>query len=454
MNKLKELRILSPTAILGYGFPASSFRAGLEREPHLVAVDAGSTDPGPFYLGSGQSFTRRSAVKRDLRYLIEASLEREIPLVIGSAGGSGAKAHLDWNLAIIEEVLEELKASALLALIYSDIDCDLIRAKLRKGQIHPLGPVPDLKEEELSRAANLVAQMGMEPIMEALERGAQIVLAGRAYDPAVFAALPVLKGYDRALALHLGKILECAAIAAQPGSGSDCLLGYLYRDSFVLEAPNPQRQCTRLSVAAHTLYEKSDPYNLPGPGGSLDLTNTVFQELPRGRVAVSGTAFVPTEKYFLKLEGAKLIGYRTISIAGARDPLMIEQIDEIIAGVKERVADNFRDWQDYKLHVHCYGKNGVMGCLEPTPRPGHELGLVIEAVAPTQEVADTICSFARSTLLHYGYPGRKATAGNLAFPYSPSDVSSGAVYQFNLHHLMELDPGENLFPIELRRSGQ
>ncbi|NLJ80467.1 MAG: 3-methylaspartate ammonia-lyase, partial [Firmicutes bacterium] len=148
------------------------------------------------------------------------------------------------------------------------------------------------------------------------------------------------------------------------------------------------------------------------------------------------------------------IGYRTISIAGARDPLMIEQIDEIIAGVKERVADNFRDWQDYKLHVHCYGKNGVMGCLEPTPRPGHELGLVIEAVAPTQEVADTICSFARSTLLHYGYPGRKATAGNLAFPYSPSDVSSGAVYQFNLHHLMELDPGENLFPIELRRSGQ
>lgn len=61
---MEVLRILSPTAILGYGFPVSSFKAGLDREPHVIAVDAGSTDPGPFYLGSGQSFTQRSAVMR------------------------------------------------------------------------------------------------------------------------------------------------------------------------------------------------------------------------------------------------------------------------------------------------------------------------------------------------------------------------------------------------------
>jgi hypothetical protein len=48
-----EIRILSPTAILGYGFPESSFQAGLARKPHLIAVDAGSTDPGPYYLGAG-----------------------------------------------------------------------------------------------------------------------------------------------------------------------------------------------------------------------------------------------------------------------------------------------------------------------------------------------------------------------------------------------------------------
>ncbi len=55
-------------------------------------------------------------------------------------------------------------------------------------------------------------------------------LAGRAYDPAVFAALPIRRGFNPGLALHLGKILECAAIAASPGSGSDCMLGLLRHD--------------------------------------------------------------------------------------------------------------------------------------------------------------------------------------------------------------------------------
>ena len=450
---MDELRILSPTAILGYGFPLASFQAGLERSPHVIAVDAGSTDPDPYYLGSGQSFTQRSAVKRDLRHLIEAALTRNIPLVIGSAGGSGAKPHVEWNLAIVEEVLAELGKTARLAVIYSDIDRQLVAEKLKKDQVQPLGPIAQLTEEEIFASSILVAQMGLEPIMEALQEGAEIILAGRAYDPTAFAALPVLKGYDLALALHLGKILECAAIAANPGSGSDCLMGYLYKDSFVLEALNPQRECTRISIAAHTLYEKSNPYFLPGPGGRLDLTKTVFEQLPGGKVRVSGTTFTPTDGYFVKLEGARLIGYRTISIAGVRDPIMIGQIDEVIAGVKERVEDNFQELQDYQLHVHCYGKNGVMGALEPHPEPGHELGLVIEAVASTQEVADTICSFARSTLLHYGYPGRKSTAGNLAFPYSPSDVSAGAVYKFNVHHLMQIEDPKSLFPIKMGRSG-
>ncbi|NLL43241.1 MAG: DUF1446 domain-containing protein [Firmicutes bacterium] len=450
---MTELRILSPTAILGYGFPLSSFEVGLEREPHVIAVDAGSTDPGPYYLGSGDSFTQRSAVKRDLRYLIEAALDRKIPLIIGTAGGSGARPHVDWNLAIIDELLEELKRTARIAVIYSDIDREFLIEELQAGKVQSLGPAGELTAEDILASTNLVAQMGLEPIMQALEEGAEIILAGRAYDPTVFAALPVLKGYDMALSLHMGKILECAAIAANPGSGSDCLFGTLAGDHFVLEALSPERECTRISVAAHTLYEKSDPYSLPGPGGSLDLRETTFEQLPGGRVKVAGTKFVPTDAYFLKLEGASLIGYRTISIAGVRDPIMIGQIDEVIARVKERVADNFQELKDYQLHVHCYGKNGVMGQLEPHPEPAHELGLVIEAVARTQEIADTICSFARSTMLHYGYPGRKSTAGNLAFPYSPSDVSAGAVYKFNVYHLLEVDDPKSLFPIKIGRRG-
>ena len=67
---MKELRILSPTAILGYGFPMESFVEGMKRKPHVIAVDAGSTDPGPYYLGAGKSFTDRNSVKRDLEIMI------------------------------------------------------------------------------------------------------------------------------------------------------------------------------------------------------------------------------------------------------------------------------------------------------------------------------------------------------------------------------------------------
>ena len=74
---MKEIRVLSPTAILGYGFPEESFNEGMRRKPHVIAVDAGSTDPGPYYLGAGYSFTDRNAVKRDLSIMIPAALEKE-----------------------------------------------------------------------------------------------------------------------------------------------------------------------------------------------------------------------------------------------------------------------------------------------------------------------------------------------------------------------------------------
>jgi hypothetical protein len=100
-----------------------------------------------------------------------------------------------------------------------------------------------------------------------------------------------------------------------------------------------------------------------------------------------------------------------------------------------------------RLGFRLYGKNGVMGELEPLRDCSpHELGIVIEAVAATQVRADTLCGVARSTLLHYGYEGRMATAGNLAFPFSPSDVGMGAVYEFSIYHLFEPD-GDAVFPV-------
>jgi len=453
---MKEFRVLAPTAILGYGFPESSFAEGMARKPHVIAVDAGSTDPGPYYLGAGVSFTDRSAVKRDLEYMIKAGVENNIPVIIGSAGGCGANSHLDWNVDIVLEIAREQNLSFKLGVINAQIEKNTVLQHLRDGGLRSMSSVPQVTEEEIANSSNIVAQMGTEPFIKALEQGAQVIVAGRAYDPTVFACLAIKEGFDEGLALHMGKILECATIAAVPGSGSDCMLGTLRADHFVLEPLSPQRKCTTLSVAAHTLYEKSDPTKLPGPGGTLDLSECVFEQLTDNSVKVSGTKFIPDQKYFVKLEGAMRKGYRTVSIAATSDPIFIEKIDSIVDAVKERVRSNFANLSGYFLDFKVYGKNGVMltpSSKEPMnlcDRVPAEICIVIESVAQTQDIANTICSFARSSLLHFGYDGRKSTAGNLAFPFSPSDFTAGEVFGFSVYCLMPSTDPCMYFPVNVK----
>jgi hypothetical protein len=447
---MEEMRILSPTAILGYGFPMESFKEGMKRKPHVIAVDAGSTDPGPYYLGAGKSFTDKNSVKRDLAIMIPAAIEAGIPVIIGTAGGSGGRPHVDLTIEIVKEIAKEQSLTFKLAVIQSEFDKEFVKEKIRKGDISPLFPAKEISEADVEESVRIVAQMGEEPFIKALEGGANVILAGRSYDPSVFSALAIKEGFDKGLAIHLGKILECAAIAASPGSGSDCMFGYLRKDGFVLEPLSPIRKCTTLSVAAHTLYEKTNPYILPGPGGAINLHESSFTQIADNMVEVKGSKFVPTEEYFVKLEGVRRVGFRTISCAAAKDPVMISQIDKIVESVKERVKNNFEHYgiNDFFLDFKIYGKNGVMAMFPNLEQQvSHELMIIIEAVAPTQDQADTICGFARSTMLHYGYEGRISTAGNLAFPFSPSDCKVGEVFEFNVYHLMRVDDPAELFPV-------
>lgn len=448
----RAMRVLAPLGMLGYGYPEASFAAGLARAPHLIAVDAGSTDAGPHKLGRGVGIVSRASTKRDLDPLVRAAGERRIPLVIGSAGGTGQRSRTDWTVDIVEEIAREHGLGLSIAVIYADVEPATVLAAEAAGELTALRGVPPVSRAEIERSEAIVAQMGTEPIVRALEGGADVVVCGRAYDPALFAALPILRGFDPGLALHMGKILECGAQCAIPGAASDCILGTLDETGFVLEPLAPERRCTPTSVAAHTLYEKSDPRHLPGPGGALDLSACRFDALDDRRVRVTGSRFAPDPVYRVKLEGALMEGYRAIAVAGVRDPAMIATLDDCLAHARETV-DRWAGAEGRVAFV-AYGRDGVLGEAEPErDRPAHEIGLVIEAVAADQETADHLCSLARSSLLHYHYPGRKATAGNLAFPFAPSDVPAGAVFRFSLYHTLPVADPSALFPITWRETG-
>ena len=202
-------------------------------------------------------------------------------------------------------------------------------------------------------------------------------------------------------------------------------------------------------MAAHTFYEKAHPFVLPGPGGALDLRDATFEQATPRAVRVRGSRFVPSEAYELKLESAAFAGYRTICIAGVRDPYLIAVLDDCLARVRARTLAYFGDAGACTITFRRYGLDGVLGALErPPAAPPVEIGLVVDVVAATQEQAGAVCAFVRSTLLHMDYPGRYSTAGNLAFPFSPSDFDVGPVYEFALHHLMTVPNGHASFPLE------
>lgn len=448
----KSFKILSPCGILGYGFPIESFEKGLKEKPDAIVVDAGSTDAGPHKLGAGVAIVSRQAAKKDLKYLVEGSIKLNIPLIVGSAGGSGAKKHVLWTMEILDEILVELKSeNTKVSLIWADIPKEAILKKMESGKVSPLGQTaPNLTPETLEATNGVVAQMGVEPILKALKTKAQIIICGRAYDPSPFAAVGINAGFSPALSYHLGKILECGALCCDPGTTKDCMIGELFEDYFEIYSPNEERKCTTVSVAAHTFYEKDHPYILHGPGIVQDLSQCEFTQITDRKVRVSGSNLIKTNPYYIKLEGAKKTAYRTFVIAGVRDPILINQIEKVEELVKESVKTQYKEIcpNDYTISFYNYGKNGVMGDLEPINEAGHELGIMFEVLAKDQETASAICASTRSTFLHYGYEGRKSTAGNLAFPFAPSDINFGAVYDFSVYHLMEVDDGYEFFSIE------
>ena len=455
MSDMEEIRILSATGVMGSGFVETSFETGLALKPHFIGCDAGSTDPGPEYLGSGRTAFPMDAIRRDLRLMLIGARRLKIPLLIGSAGTGGN----DIQLALVHNLVREIAAaeslSFRLALIHSEQDKVYLKKRLREDRIKPLAPAPHFDEQTIDRSEHIVGMMGAEPFVRALEAGADVVIAGRASDTAIFAAAPLMHGFPEGIAWHAAKILECGAAAVVNRKTPDCMFAWLRDDHFVVEAPDAALRCTPQSIASHSLYENADPFRLVECSGTLDLTQSRYEALSERAVKVSGSAFIPAQRYTVKLEGAEKAGYQSLLIGSIRDPFIIRQIDDWTARLKERIHNRVRmvygaklSADEYLLHIRVYGKDGTMGPLEPVKEiRSHELCLVFEATAPSQEMASTIAGIIRHQALHLPIPEWSGLITAVACPYNHLD--RGAIYRFNVNHVVEPDEACEMFPMEI-----
>ncbi|MDG1801435.1 MAG: acyclic terpene utilization AtuA family protein, partial [Paracoccaceae bacterium] len=263
-------KILIPSGALGLGYDRDALVRGVKEKPDLIAIDGGSTDSGPHYLGTGTSKYSRSSIKSEWRELMDARARAGVPLVIGTAGTSGADDATDWLVEITREIIAETGQSAKVAILKSgQANAKMVQA-LAGNKIKPLEPAMDVTAEVLESCTNIVALAGAEQIQAALDTGADIVIAGRTTDTAMIAALPLARGCHAGGAWHGAKIGECGALATtSPNSGTIMIT---FDDTgFTVEPMGDTAKATPYTVSAHMLYENSNPYQLYEPGGHLDV---------------------------------------------------------------------------------------------------------------------------------------------------------------------------------------
>jgi Acyclic terpene utilisation family protein AtuA len=447
----RGISVVVPTGAIGAGIKAAHVAAGIAAGARAIASDAGSTDSGPSYLARGVSKWNREAVKRDLEVLMVAGAQAGIPVLIGSCGTSGSNAALDWTRDIAVEIAQEQNLTPKIAVLYSEQDRATIKRKLAEGAIAALPPSGPMDDALIDQCDHIVALLGPEPYIAALQAGATIVLGGRTTDTAVLAAVPLMHGAGAGPAWHAGKTAECGGVCTvQRGQGG--VLITVFDTAFEIEPLAASNQCTVQTVSAHMLYENSDPYRLIEPGGVLDVTDAVYIQLNDRRVRVTGSRW-EAKPYTMKLEGAGGGPFQTTSLVGIEDPKVLAELDlfhdRLHAGMCERIDQTFgADAGDYDVSLRIYGWNAVSGRKMPADAAvPHEVGVLMVITAATQDLATRMSKTCNPTLFHYPL-SPEMPQPSYGFAFTPAETEQGQVFRFYLNHVVATAGGRELVRTE------
>jgi hypothetical protein len=444
--------ILVPSGMLGAGFSPDTITRGISLGADVIAVDGGSTDSGPYYLGAGVAKTTESAVRRDLRLLLAAANSAGIPLVVGSCGTGGTDSGVDWVAGMVNAICAEDGLDLTIAKIFSEQQADQLTGELERGRIHALPPSDPLDAATLSRCVHIVGMMGHEPIEQALRAGADVVLAGRATDTAVSAAFALMRGMPPGPTWHAAKIIECGGqCTTDPRSGG--VFARIDHTGFTVEPLDPDAACTPTSVAAHMLYETINPYTMREPGGTIAVADARYTAVDDRIVRVEGSRFEPAAQYTVKLEGAAITGYETVSFTGIRDPQILRSIDEwaefLTKTLTERVETVLElEASSWAADLRLYGYNAILGELEQAPATPAEVGVMLLVSAQDQQTATAISKLADPLLLHLPLP-TMTYLPSFAFATSPAHIDRGAAYEFVLNHVIDVESPTEMFRLEI-----
>ncbi len=450
-----SLRIICPNGHLGFApIRTASFEIGVAARPGYIAADSGSDDVGPVPLGSDTSTSPEAWQVHDLEQMLLAARRLGVPMIIGSAGDTGSNSRVDRYLRIIRELAQKHRLPRFrLGWFYSEIDRDWLRGRMRAGSVvSGLDGRGDLTEAELDATDRIVAMADVHPFIELLRQGADVIIGGRSSDSAVFAAPAIHHGFPANQAYYLGKVLECASFCAEPYGGKETVMGEVTADDVRVTAMSPAQRCTVASVAGHAMYERSNPFFEHVASGTLDMSSCRYEQVAEKTTRITGARFVRADRIRVKLEGSGKVGERYVGLVGIRDPYTIAHVDDVIGWARDQVRARFGD-DGYQLYYTVYGRNGVMGELEPfKDRPGHELCIMVQGVAPDAATAEEVCLIGTRQMFYARLPEVKGSAGSVAFALDEV-LRASAAYRWTLNHTVELDHPLAVFPTHVSDAG-
>jgi hypothetical protein len=252
----------------------------------------------------------------------------------------------------------------------------------------------------------------------------------------------------------MGKAAECASLVCWPQKVKESIIATIYEKFFEIEPMHPDQSATPHSVAAHSMYERTNPFVQGLPGGILDMAESKFEAVTNRITRVSGSKLIPSADgiYKVKLEGAGFAGFRVYHVVGIRDNNAIRHIDKILQDTYDKVSDvvyQYRKDEDYHLKFHVYGKDAIMKNLEPeNVISSNELCVIIEAVARSEEIATTVVKAAKFRFFYMSYPGQmNSSGGSVALLTDEPLYPKNKCYKWTIDHLLPLENplDENVF---------
>ena len=348
-----------------------------------------------------------------LERLLPALVEKGIK-VISNAGGVNPCACAE---AVVEAVQRQnLGGRVKIGVVTGDDILDRLEELESHG--HPLSNMdtgePLASVRDRVQSANVY--IGAWPVVEALERGADVVITGRVTDTGLTLA-PMLHEFgwapddwDRLAAGTIaGHINECGAQC----TGGNCLVdwqhipnmadpGYPIVDAapdgsfHVTKHPGTGGRVTVASVTEQLLYEMGDPTNYITPDGIVDFTTIQLEQAGEDNVKVSGVRGRPATDS-LKVSISYLYGFKAVGTLVYAWPNAYEKAkaaDRILRERLERLGLEFEE-----ILTEYVGVNATHGPLAGEPDPDIaevqlRIGVRAQEAAPvrrfTREIAPLI----------------------------------------------------------------